>query len=93
MSFLAFARAHGLAIDDLHPSERIRRCPLDLASHRAKLCPLHRRLDDSIAMIEREFARTSLAEVIETSVKSSDSCPSLVGLTVRAKPVARGKKA
>lgn len=29
MSFLAFARAHGLVIDDLHPSERIRRCPTD----------------------------------------------------------------
>ncbi|MBS0189082.1 MAG: Rrf2 family transcriptional regulator [Planctomycetes bacterium] len=74
------------------PIRRIERCPLGNPAH-VKLCPLHRRLDDSIAMIEREFARTSLAEVIETSVKSSDSCPSLVGLTVRAKPVARGKKA
>lgn len=67
------------------PIKRIDRCPLGNPAH-VKLCPLHRRLDDSIAMIEREFARTSLAEIIETSTRSDDSCMVLVGLTVRKRP-------
>ncbi len=48
--------------------ERIRRCPLGLKSHRHKLCPLHRRLDQVAAMVEQAYAETTIAEIIaETS--------------------------
>lgn len=48
--------------------ERIRRCPLGLQSHDHTLCPLHRRLDQVAAMVERAYAETTIAEiVVETS--------------------------
>ena len=34
MSFLAFARAHGLVIEDLHASDRIRRCATEEHPHK-----------------------------------------------------------
>lgn len=68
------------------PLKRIEHCPLGNPAH-LDLCPLHRRLDDAIAMIEREFGRTSLAEVAASSVRTSNACRTLVGLTVqRADP-------
>lgn len=45
---------------------RITTCPLGNPMH-VKLCPLHRRMDDALSMIEREFKRTTLAEVVETT--------------------------
>src|SRR5689334_17739736 len=38
------------AVDPLH---RIHSCPLNLSSHGSNLCPLHKRLDDTIATIEK----------------------------------------
>lgn len=49
------------AVDSL---ERIRQCPLKLESHAHQLCPLHRRLDNVVAMVEQAYARTSIAELI-----------------------------
>lgn len=69
-------------INAVDPIPRITKCPLGNPAH-LQLCPLHRRLDDAIAMIEKEFARTSLAEILESSVKSGSQCRSLVTPTVR----------
>jgi Rrf2 family protein len=46
------------------PIQRIRSCPLELASHGVKLCPLHRRLDAALAQVESAFRNTTLAEVV-----------------------------
>lgn len=46
------------------PIQRIRTCPLELATHGTKLCPLHRRLDAALAQVESAFRNTTLAEVI-----------------------------
>jgi Rrf2 family protein len=46
------------------PIKRIRTCPLELATHGSKLCPLHRRLDAALAQVENAFRSTTLAEVI-----------------------------
>jgi len=46
------------------PIQRIRNCPLDLASHGTNLCPLHRRLDAALAQVEGAFRNTTLAEVL-----------------------------
>src|SRR6476660_5336091 len=46
------------------PIQRIRTCPLELATHGTKLCPLHRRLDAALAQVEDAFRSTTLAEVI-----------------------------
>lgn len=56
-------------VNAVDPIPRLTKCPLGNPAH-VTLCPLHRRLDDAIAMIEREFARTSLAEVRDSNARS-----------------------
>lgn len=46
------------------PIERIHTCPLGLESHGTNLCPLHRRLDEAMAFTEKQFANTTVAELI-----------------------------
>lgn len=64
-------------VDAVDPINRIRECPLGNPSH-TKLCPLHRRLDDSLANIERDFKETLLSEVLESTLESSNRCKALV---------------
>ncbi len=54
--------------------ERIHECPLKLAAHGVRLCPLHRRLDNALALVEEAFARTTLAEVLEEPSSSVPLC-------------------
>src|SRR5438067_2204477 len=49
-------------INAVDPVKRIERCPLGLVAHGYRLCPLHRRLDDAIALVESLFERTTIAE-------------------------------
>ncbi|MBL8991392.1 MAG: Rrf2 family transcriptional regulator [Phycisphaerae bacterium] len=71
-------------INAVDPLQRITRCPLGNPAH-LNLCPLHRRLDDAIATMEREFRRTSLAEVLETNTRAAGTCRTLVNPTVRGR--------
>ncbi len=50
-------------LEAVDPPRRIRSCPLGLAAHANRLCPLHRRLDDAMAAAERAFRQTTIAEV------------------------------
>jgi Rrf2 family protein len=45
-------------------SRRITACPLGLPEHGASLCPLHRRLDDAVALAERTLAEVTVAAVL-----------------------------
>jgi Rrf2 family transcriptional regulator, nitric oxide-sensitive transcriptional repressor len=47
---------------------------LGLKSHGVRLCPLHKRLDDALAMVENAFARTTLAEVLAEPTTSVPLC-------------------
>jgi Rrf2 family transcriptional regulator, nitric oxide-sensitive transcriptional repressor len=47
----------------VEPPKRIRECPLKLPEHKANLCPLHQRLDDAMATVEKAFRETTIAEV------------------------------
>ncbi len=49
------------ASDDSIP--RIRKCPLDIPDH-VRLCALHRLLDEQLANLERVFAATSIADIL-----------------------------
>jgi Rrf2 family transcriptional regulator, nitric oxide-sensitive transcriptional repressor len=62
-------------VNAVEPIERIRTCPLGLAAHGVGLCPLHRRLDNALAMVEEAFAATTLAEVLAEPTKSVPLCP------------------
>lgn len=55
-------------INAVDPIERIDRCPLGIAGH-TELCPLHRRLDDLIATVERAFADTTVLELVDSPRK------------------------
>jgi Rrf2 family protein len=58
------------------PIQRIKTCPLDLASHGVKLCPLHRRLDAALAQVENAFRNTTLAEVLGDRSRIKPLCES-----------------
>jgi Rrf2 family protein len=62
-------------VNAVEPIQRIRTCPLGLAAHGVRLCPLHRRLDNALAMVEEAFASTTLAEVLAEPSKSIPLCP------------------
>lgn len=51
-------------VNAVDPIRRIGTCPLGLESHAAGLCPLHRRLDDAIALVERRLAETKISDLI-----------------------------
>lgn len=51
-------------VNAVEPIVRIRECPLGLRSHGIHLCPLHRRMDNALAMVEDAFRQTTLAEVL-----------------------------
>jgi Rrf2 family protein len=53
------------------PIQRIRVCPLGLASHSRQLCPLHSRIDQALASIEASFGSTSLADLLAPRPRGS----------------------
>ncbi|HLW63807.1 MAG TPA: Rrf2 family transcriptional regulator [Gemmataceae bacterium] len=61
-------------VNAVEPLQRIRSCPLGLAAHGVRLCPLHRRLDDAMAEIEHAFANTTLAEILTEPTSSVPLC-------------------
>lgn len=50
-------------INAVDPLKRIHKCPLDRPEHARKLCPLHKRLDEALALVETAF-RTSILETL-----------------------------
>lgn len=61
-------------VNAVDPLQRINSCPLDLKEHGVKLCPLHRRLDDAYAEVEKAFAATTLAEVVADTGHTKPLC-------------------
>jgi Rrf2 family protein len=61
-------------VNAVEPIQRIRTCPLGLASHGERLCPLHRRVDDALAYMENAFRSTTLAEVLADPNPSVPLC-------------------
>jgi Rrf2 family protein len=61
-------------VNAVEPIQRIRTCPLGLAAHGARLCPLHRRLDNALATVEQAFGQTTLAEVLGEETASPPLC-------------------
>jgi Rrf2 family protein len=50
-------------VQSVGPIERIRGCPLGLKGH-VNLCPLHRRMDQAIAMVEDALKQSTIAELL-----------------------------
>jgi len=62
-------------VNAVEPIQRFHTCPLGLAAHGVRLCPLHRRLDNALAMVEDAFASSTLAEVLAEPTRSTPLCP------------------
>lgn len=63
-------------INAVDPVQRLARCPLGLKSHRGHLCPLHRRLDEAAATVQRAYAQTTIAEILAESSPVAALCES-----------------
>lgn len=50
-------------VQAVDPLRRIEHCPLGIEGHQT-LCPLHRRLDSAVAMVEKALGSTTIAEVL-----------------------------
>ena len=71
-------------INAVDPVQRIERCPLGRPEHKHRMCPLHRRLDLGIALMEQVYSRTTIEELLYDSdpVRSlcempGDPCPNV----------------
>jgi Rrf2 family nitric oxide-sensitive transcriptional repressor len=62
-------------VNAVEPIQRIRTCPLGLAAHGTHLCPLHKRVDNALALMEQAFEKTTLAEVLAEPSRSIPLCP------------------
>lgn len=61
-------------INAVDPIGRIETCPLGLEGHGTHLCPLHRKLDDAIAEIERTLGACTIADLLATPTQSHPLC-------------------
>lgn len=61
-------------VNAVEPIERIRECPLGLKAHGVHLCPLHKRMDNALKMVEDAFKQTTLAEVLAEPTNSHPLC-------------------
>jgi Rrf2 family protein len=61
-------------VQAVDPIKRIRQCPLGLAAHGVRLCPLHKRVDQALASVEEAFAKTTLAEILAEPSESIPLC-------------------
>ena len=71
-------------LEAVSPMKRIKSCPLDLEGHSSDLCPLHRRLDQAMAMVQEAFAGTTLAEILS----ENNPCPTLKKQLQTLRPLA-----
>lgn len=81
-------------INCVDPVQRIKRCPLKIATHAGGLCPLHRMLDDSIADLETRFSTTTIAGLLRENNSRKPLCeegPATHTLTLNGEPLADGK--
>ena len=65
-------------VNAVSPLERIRHCPLGLASH-TSLCPLHQELDRAYAATEAAFANVTIAQVLRSAGKIVPLCDVALG--------------
>jgi Rrf2 family protein len=70
-------------VNAVDPIRRIHECPLGLAAHGVNLCPLHKRVDSALALVEEAFAKSTLAELLAEPTQSIPLCDFPVLRTVK----------
>ena len=51
-------------MQSVDPLQRVHSCPLKIQAHATNLCPLHRRLDHAMALVEKSFRETHLSDLM-----------------------------
>jgi len=64
-------------INAVDPVDRIETCPLGLKSHGPLLCPMHKKIDDAMAMIEESFRSTTITDLISQPSQPQPLCDAL----------------
>ena len=63
-------------VEVIDPVRRIHTCPLGISDHGTNLCALHRLLDSTSLMIERQFRKVTIQSIIQQRVNESHPlCP------------------
>src|SRR5215218_4106362 len=61
-------------VNAVDPIGRITTCPLGLAAHGARLCPLHAKMDRAMADMEKAFGSTTLGDLLADPNPSVPLC-------------------
>ena len=61
-------------VNAVEPIQRIQTCPLGLVSHGIHLCPLHRRMDNAMAMVEEARTRPRRARNPRGASSENSNC-------------------
>ncbi len=61
-------------VNAVDPLPRIHRCPLGIRAHGARLCPLHRRLDEAADLVEKTFRQSTVSELLTEPSGSPPLC-------------------
>jgi Rrf2 family transcriptional regulator, nitric oxide-sensitive transcriptional repressor len=61
-------------VNAVDPIQRIHTCPLGIAAHGTRLCPLHKRLDAAMASVEDAFRASSIADLLAEPSQSKPLC-------------------
>ncbi|HVT93391.1 MAG TPA: Rrf2 family transcriptional regulator [Bryobacteraceae bacterium] len=56
------------------PLRRIKTCPLGLPVHGENLCPLHRKLDDAVRIVEEAFSATTIESLVGGTLCQGETC-------------------
>jgi Rrf2 family protein len=63
-------------VNAVDPIQRIHQCPLGIHEHKGQLCPLHTKLDETLAATETTFRETCLADLLTGSTGVRPLCGS-----------------
>ena len=58
----------------MDPIRRFHECPLGVPNHADDLCPLHKRLDEGARMLEKFFADTMVADMLNVPIERKPLC-------------------
>ncbi len=61
-------------VNAVDPIRRFPECPLKLPHHGKNLCPLHRKLDETAALAEQAFGRTTIHELLSVPQSRKPLC-------------------
>ncbi len=79
-------------VEAVDPVQRILVCPLDIKSHGLDLCPLHRRLDQAMALVEEQFRNTTIMELLSAPGSVTPLCEETEPVSLHVGNASRSSK-